>query len=80
MGALANELNRIVRPRGHVFYGWYIVAASAGVQLLAGVLWMQSYGAYMVLLQEDFGRLMTDAVNLLLGRDPDPERGSAKAS
>ncbi len=29
----------------------------------------------LYLLQEDFGRLMTDAKNLLLGRDPAPEPG-----
>ena len=38
-----------------MFYGWWIVGASGGIQWLAGMLWMQSYGAYMVLLQEDFG-------------------------
>jgi len=29
----------------------------------------------LYLLQEDFGRLMTDTKNLLLGRDPAPEPG-----
>ena len=38
-----------------MFYGWWIVAASGGVQWLAAVLWMQSYGAYMVFLVDDFG-------------------------
>lgn len=47
--------NRILRPRGHIFYGWYIVGAAGGIQMLSGLLWMQSYGAYVVLLQEDFG-------------------------
>lgn len=45
----------MVRPQGHVFAGWYIVGAAAGVQFLASMLWMQSYGAYVVLLQQDFG-------------------------
>ncbi|NIP13204.1 MAG: MFS transporter [Pseudomonadales bacterium] len=44
-----------MRPQGRVFYGWWIVLSSSGVQWLAAVLWMQSYGAYMVLLQQDFG-------------------------
>lgn len=48
-------LDRVVRPRGHVFYGWYIVSAAGGIQMLSGLLWMQSYGAYVVLLQADFG-------------------------
>jgi MFS family permease len=55
MAGIWQELDRIVRPQGRVFYGWWIVAASSGVQWLAAVLWMQSYGAYMVLLQQDFG-------------------------
>jgi MFS family permease len=48
-------LNRLFRPQGHVFYGWYIVGAAGGIQMLSGLLFMQSYGAYVVLLQEDFG-------------------------
>ncbi len=49
------RLDRVLRPQGHVFYGWYIVSAAGGIQMLSGMLWMQSYGAYVVLLQEDFG-------------------------
>lgn len=55
MAGVWQELDRIVRPQGRVFYGWWIVLSSSGVQWLAAVLWMQSYGAYMVLLQQDFG-------------------------
>jgi MFS family permease len=55
VSAISENLNRLFRPGGRVFYGWWIVAASAGVQWLAGVLWMQSYGAYMVFLLDDFG-------------------------
>lgn len=49
------KLDRVLRPRGHVFYGWYIVSAAGGIQMLSGLLWMQSYGAYVVFLQEEFG-------------------------
>ncbi|MEX0941448.1 MAG: MFS transporter [Pseudomonadales bacterium] len=49
------RLNQTLRPRGHIFYGWYIVGAAGGIQLLSGLLWMQSYGAYVVLLQAEFG-------------------------
>ncbi len=38
-----------------MFFGWWIVLSASGVQWLAAVLWMQSYGAYMVVLVEDFG-------------------------
>lgn len=49
------RVDAVVRPRGHVFHGWYIVGAAGGIQMLSAVLWMQSYGAYVVLLQDDFG-------------------------
>ncbi len=34
----------------------------------------------LYLLQEDFGRLITDGKNLLLGRDPEPESGTVKSA
>lgn len=49
------SFGKTLRPQGTVFFGWYIVASAAGLQLLSGLLWMQSYGVYVVLLQEDFG-------------------------
>ncbi len=55
MRRLRQGLDQILRPGGHVFFGWWIVAGSAGLQWLAATLWMQCYGAYVVLLQADFG-------------------------
>lgn len=55
VNTLLANLNQLFRPRGHVFYGWWIVLSAGGVQWLAGVLWMQSYGAYMVFLLDEFG-------------------------
>ena len=55
MPNLHPRLNSALRPAGSIFYGWYIVGAAGGIQLLSGLLWMQSYGAYVVLLQDDFG-------------------------
>lgn len=55
MSSFLNNFDRIVRPEGHVFYGWWIVVASGGIHLLSSLLWMQSYGAYVVLLQAEFG-------------------------
>ena len=52
---LKSQFDQVVRPGGKVFYGWWIVCAASGVQMLAAVLWMQSYGAYVVLLQNEFG-------------------------
>jgi len=51
-GAIAQAL----KPQGNkVFYGWWIVAASAGVQAVIGMLFNQAQGAYMAVLREDFG-------------------------
>ncbi len=52
---ILRNLDQIVRPAGRVFFGWWIVGGSAGLQWLAATLWMQSFGAYVVLLQADFG-------------------------
>jgi MFS family permease len=41
--------------RTRVFYGWWMVAAAFGVQLLTAGLLMQSYGAYVAVLQESRG-------------------------
>ena len=45
------------RPRGpaRVFYGWWIVAAGAGMQFLQSAFLGQAYGAYVVVLNEQFG-------------------------
>lgn len=55
MNSAFQSIDKIVRPQGHVFYGWWIVLAALGIQMLSSALWMQSYGAYNKLLQEDFG-------------------------
>ena len=52
---LLQKIDQIVRPQGRVFYGWYIVCAAGGLQGMSMLLWMQSYGAYVVLLQDEFG-------------------------
>ncbi len=54
MKGYLDRIDRIVRPRGHVFYGWWIVLGAGGVQWLSALLWMSSYGAYVVLLEEEF--------------------------
>ena len=38
-----------------VFYGWWIVVAGATVQFLQSALLGQAYGAYVVLLRDEFG-------------------------
>jgi sugar phosphate permease len=38
-----------------VFYGWWIVAAGFAIEALVGSLMFHAYGAYLVLLREEFG-------------------------
>lgn len=54
MKFLSDQLNAIFRPTGKVFYGWWIVLSSAGIQFSSALFWMHSYGAYVVVLQEEF--------------------------
>jgi sugar phosphate permease len=42
-------------PRGRIFYGWWVVAAGFGLESLIGALMFHAYGAYAVLLREEFG-------------------------
>ena len=53
------KLDKLFRPGGKVFFGWWIVLASAGLQWLVALTWLQSFGAYAVLLQADFGWSMS---------------------
>jgi len=41
--------------RSRVFYGWWIVAACAGVRTLQGSLLLHAFGTYVVLLERTFG-------------------------
>ena len=50
---------RTVSSGGKIFYGWWIVLACAGVQWLAAMTWMHSYGAYTLHLQDEFGWSMS---------------------
>lgn len=45
-----------VTPRrtSRVFYGWWIVGAAAGIQLIAGALLGQAFGAYVAVLRDEF--------------------------
>ena len=53
------SIDKLFRPNGKVFYGWWIVAIAALIQFIGGVLWMQSYGLYTVVLHEEFSWSMT---------------------
>jgi sugar phosphate permease len=38
-----------------VFYGWWVVAAGSGINFLQSLLLLQSFGAYVAVLQDDRG-------------------------
>jgi MFS family permease len=57
--SLQKSIDNLFRPNGKVFYGWWIVAIAALIQFVGGVLWMQSYGLYTVVLHEEFSWSMT---------------------
>jgi sugar phosphate permease len=42
-------------PIHRVFYGWWIVAAGFTIEALIGSLMFHAYGAYLVLLRDEFG-------------------------
>ena len=53
MAGLSAPFEALFFPGGRFFYGWNIVGAAGGLQMLAGMLWMQSYGAYVVFLKRN---------------------------
>ena len=55
MASLTARFDHALRPNGRVFHGWWLVLGAAGIQLLSGLLFMHSVGAYVVALQRDFG-------------------------
>jgi len=38
-----------------VFFGWWVIAAGGGLQMMQAMFLGQAYGAYVVLLREEFG-------------------------
>lgn len=53
--AVQEPASRRSRNPARVFYGWWIVAAGAGMQFLQAAFLGQAYGAYVVVLNEQFG-------------------------
>lgn len=45
----------VPRTFGGLFFGWWVVVAGAGLSMLGSALFTQAYGAYVVLLQDQFG-------------------------
>jgi len=66
--ALSTQHSSLRSSRG-VFFGWWIVAGSAVVQMLQAGLMMQAYGAYVAVLRDAFG---WSATQLALGYSLQP--------
>ena len=49
------KVEQLRARRGNIFYGWWIVSAGIGVQVLLTGLLMQAFGVYVSVLQADFG-------------------------
>jgi len=56
---IISNLNSIFKPRGYIFFGWWIVVISSLIQFLGNLLWVQAYGVYAVIFQSEFGWSMT---------------------
>ena len=55
MQRLRSSLDATIRPQGRVFYGWWMVAAGAGVQLIIGLFFNQAASVYNAVLRDEFG-------------------------
>ncbi|MEZ4522736.1 MAG: MFS transporter [Thermomicrobiales bacterium] len=49
------KVEQLRERRRSIFYGWWIVSAGIGVQVLLTGLMMQAFGVYVSVLQADFG-------------------------
>jgi len=54
-----HRIRLLFLPNGSVFYGWWIVAIASFVMYLGSLFWIQSYGAYAVVFNREFGWSMT---------------------
>ena len=54
-----HKIRLLFLPNGSVFYGWWIVAIASFVMYLGSLFWIQSYGAYAVVFNQEFGWSMT---------------------
>ena len=54
-----HRIRLLFLPNGSVFYGWWIVAIASFVTYMGSLFWIQSYGAYAVVFNREFGWSMT---------------------
>ncbi len=49
------RINGVIRPAGQVFYGWWVVLASVGIQFVGGLFFAHSFALYVEELKVEFG-------------------------
>lgn len=52
---MLDSIRSIISPRGRIFQGWRIVYAGGLVQFTGAVLFFQAFGAYLLLIEDEFG-------------------------
>ena len=55
MKQLTRSLHQTFSPQGHIFRGWWLVGAGGLVQLTGAILFFQAFGAYFLLIEDEFG-------------------------
>ena len=52
---LTRSLHQTFSPQGHIFQGWWLVGAGGLVQFTGAILFFQTFGAYFLLIEDEFG-------------------------
>jgi MFS family permease len=52
---IRRSIHSIIRPQGRVFFGWRIAYAGSLVQFTGAILFFQAFGAYLLLIEDEFG-------------------------
>jgi MFS family permease len=52
---ILRSIRSIISPQGHIFQGWRIVYAGGLVQFTGAILFFQAFGAYVFLIEDEFG-------------------------
>jgi len=52
---LTRSLHQTFSPQGHIFRGWWLVGAGGLVQFTGAILFFQAFGAYFLLIEDEFG-------------------------
>jgi len=52
---ILHSIRSIISPQGRIFQGWRIVYAGGLVQFTGAILFFQAFGAYLLLIEDEFG-------------------------